>query len=54
MFQVGIVEDDERRIAAELQCHDTTARVEGCDGHGGQVVRPRIGQSMIHDGGCLR
>src|SRR5580704_3120837 len=21
MFQVGIVEDDERRIAAELQCH---------------------------------
>ncbi len=21
MFQVGIVEDDERRVAAELQCH---------------------------------
>src|SRR5579863_7251506 len=26
MFQVGIVEDDERRIAAELQCHTLELR----------------------------
>jgi hypothetical protein len=32
---------------------DTAARVEGCDGHGGQVVRPRIRDRMIHDGGRL-